>query len=399
MKLPIYMDHHATTPVDPRVFAAMTPYFLEKFGNASSRNHSFGWEAEAAVEQARKEVASLIGAAPKEILFTSGATESDNLAIKGVAERYRERGNHILTVATEHSAVLGSCQRLEENGYGVTYLPVDRYGRVDPEDVRKAITDRTILITIMWANNEVGTLHPIAEIGQLAHEKGILFHTDATQAVGKVPVNVAAANIDLMSFSAHKMYGPKGVGALYLRAKDPSVELAPLLDGGGHERGLRSGTLNVSGIVGFGATCRICREEMPAESERLRKMRDKLQEGLLSELDDISVNGHPTRRLPHNLNLSFAGVDGEALLVGLSEIAVSTGAACASAKRESSHVLRAMGVSEELAQSSLRFGLGRFNTEEEVEYVRGRVVETVGRLRELSPAYEAAKSGFQGRKG
>ena len=393
MKLPIYMDNHATTPVDPRVFEAMAPYFLEKFGNAASRNHCFGWEAEEAVKRARKQVAGLIGAAPEEIIFTSGATESDNLAIKGVAEAYRNRGNHIITAATEHKAVLDSCNRLERNGFEVICLPVDRSGRVDPDDVRRAITGRTILITIMFANNEIGSLNSIGEIGQLAHERGVLFHTDAAQAAGKVPIRVEELKIDLLSFTAHKMYGPKGIGALYVRGRNPRVELAPLMDGGGHERGLRSGTLNVPGIVGFGAACHICAEEMPAEGERLRRLRDRLQEGLFAELDEIYLNGHPTERLPNNLNISFAHVDGEALLVGLSDIAVSTGAACTSAKLEPSHVLKAIGVSEDLAQSSLRFGLGRFNTEEEVDYVKARVVETVRSLRELSPVNEAARTG------
>ena len=412
MKLPIYMDNHATTPVDARVLEAMAPYFTEKFGNAASRNHSFGWEAAEAVKKARREVASLMGAAPDEIIFTSGATESDNLAIKGVAEACREqtksseavpcslfpvpyldRGNHIITAAAEHRAVLDSCKRMEQQGHEVTYLPVDRYGLVDPEDVRRAITSRTILISIMAANNEVGTLQPIAEIGRVAREHGVFFHTDAVQAAGKVPIYVEQMNIDLLSLSAHKMYGPKGVGALYVRRKNPEVRLAPLLDGGGHERGLRSGTLNVPGIVGFGVACRIAADERPTESERLRRLRDRLQDGLFAELDEIRLNGHPTERLPNNLNVSFGYVDGEALLVGLSDIAVSTGAACTSAKLEPSHVLQAMGVSEELAQSSLRFGLGRFNTEEEVDYVKARVVETVRRLRELSPIYETARAG------
>lgn len=398
MKLPIYMDNHSTTPVDPRVFEAMVPYFTEKFGNAASRNHSFGWEAAEAVKKARREVAELIGAVPEEIIFTSGATESDNLAIKGVAEArndtsvsFRARGNHIITAAAEHRAVLDSCKRLEQQGFEVTYLPVDRHGRVDPDGVQRAITPHTILVTIMAANNEVGTLQPIAEIGRIARDHGVLFHTDAVQAAGKIPIHVEEMNVDLLSLSAHKMYGPKGVGALYVRRKNPEVHLAPLLDGGGHEQGLRSGTLNVPGIVGFGVACRIAAEEMAIESERLRRLRDRLQNGLFAELDEVHLNGHPTERLPNNLNLSFAYVDGETLLVGLSDIAVSTGAACTSAKLEPSHVLRAMRVSEDLAQSSLRFGLGRFNTEEEVDYVRDRVVETVRGLRELSPVYESVR--------
>ena len=391
MKLPVYMDNHSTTPVDPRVFEAMAPWFTEKFGNAASRSHSFGWEAAEAVKRARKQVAALIGAAPDEIVFTSGATESDNLAIKGVAEALRARGNHIITAAAEHRAVLDSCKRLEQQGFEVTYLPVDGHGRLDPDSVRHAHQSQTILVSVMLANNEVGTIQPIAEIGRIAHERGALFHTDAVQAAGKVPIHVDEMNIDLLSLSAHKMYGPKGVGALYVRRKNAPVPLTPLMDGGGHEGGLRSGTLNVPGIVGFGAACLIAAKEMPLESERLRRLRNRLAERLRAGLDEIQVNGHPTERLPNNLNVSFGYVDGEALLVGLSDVAVSTGAACTSAKLEPSHVLRAMGVSEELAQGSLRFGLGRFNTEEEVEYVAGRVIETVGRLRELSPVYSSTR--------
>lgn len=395
MKLPVYMDNHSTTPVDPRVFEAMAPWFTEKFGNAASRSHSFGWEAAEAVKKARKQVAALIGAAPDEIVFTSGATESDNLAIKGIAESLCARGNHIITAAAEHRAVLDSCKRLTQNGLNVTCLPVDGCGRVDPNCVRRAHNSQTILVSVMLANNEVGTIQPIAEIGRIAHEHGALFHTDAVQAAGKLAIDVNEMNVDLLSLSAHKMYGPKGVGALYIRHKNAAVELAPLspmIDGGGHEGGLRSGTLNVPAIVGFGAACRIAAEEMPLESERLRRLRNRLAERLCAELDEIQVNGHPTERLPNNLNVSFGYVDGEALLVGLSDVAVSTGAACTSAKLEPSHVLRAMGVSEELAQGSLRFGLGRFNTEEEVEYVAGRVIETVRRLRELSPAYESTRA-------
>jgi len=401
MKLPIYMDNHSTTPVDPRVFEAMVPWFTEKFGNAASRSHSFGWEAAEAVKKARKEVAALIGGSPDEIVFTSGATESDNLAIKGVAEALRQGGNHIITCAAEHRAVLDSCKRLEQQGFDVTYLPVDGQGRLDPDAVRRAHRERTILVSIMFANNEVGTIQPIAEIAAIAHEQGSLFHTDAVQAAGRIPISVDEMNIDLLSLSAHKLYGPKGIGALYVRKKGPGGRarinssspplLAPLIDGGGHEGGLRSGTLNVPGIVGFGAACRIAAEEMAGENERLRRLRDRLEAGLLAALDAIRVNGCPADRLPNNLNVSFGYVDGEALLVGLSDIAVSTGAACTSAKQEPSHVLRAMGVSEELAQSALRFGLGRFNTEEEVEYVTARVIETVQRLRELSPAYAEAR--------
>lgn len=388
MKLPVYMDNHSTTPVDPRVFEAMSPWFTEKFGNAASRSHSFGWEAAEAVKKARKQVAALISATPDEIVFTSGATESDNLAIKGVSEALRARGNHIITAATEHRAVLDSCNRLEQQGFEVTYLPVDGCGRVDPEAVHHAHHSQTILVSIMFANNEVGTIQPVAEIGRIAHALGALFHTDAVQAAGKLAIDVDEMNIDLLSLSAHKMHGPKGVGALYVRRKTP---LSPLLDGGGHEGGLRSGTLNVPGIVGFGAACRITIEEMHSESQRLRGLRDQLEERLRVGLDEMQVNGHPTERLPNNLNVSFGYVDGEALLVGLSDVAVSTGAACTSAKMEPSHVLRAMGIPEELAQGSLRFGLGRFNTEEEVEYVAGRVIETVRRLRELSPVYSSVR--------
>jgi len=393
MKLPIYMDNHATTPVDPEVLQAMLPYFTEDFGNAASRNHIFGWKAEEATEHAREQVARLIHADPKEIVFTSGATESDNAAIKGVAEMYRDKGNHIITVVTEHKAVLDSCKRLEKNGYKVTYLPVEKDGRVSPEAVREAITDQTILISIMFANNEIGTIHPIPEIGKIAREKGILFHSDATQAVGKVPVDVQAMNIDLASFSAHKMYGPKGIGALYVRRKSPRVRLAPLIDGGGHERGMRSGTLNVPAIVGFGKACELCQQTMPAEAARLSALRDKMKDAIMGALDDVYLNGHPTERLPGNLNLSFAYVEGESLLMGLKEIALSSGSACTSATLEPSYVLKALGVGEDLAHSSIRFGLGRFNTEEEVDYTIGRVIENVNRLREMSPLYEMVKEG------
>lgn len=393
MKLPIYLDNHATTPVDPEVLRAMLPYFTEEFGNAASRNHQFGWRAEEAVERARQQIARLINADPKEIVFTSGATESDNGAIKGVAEMYREKGNHIITVVTEHKAVLDTCKRLEKSGYEVTYLPVQKDGKVSPEAVKEAVTDKTILITIMVANNEIGTIHPIAEIGRIAREKGILFHSDATQAVGKIPVDVQAMNIDLASLSAHKMYGPKGVGALYVRRKAPRVRLAPIIDGGGHERGMRSGTLNVPGIVGFGKACELCGQKMPEEASRLRALRDRLKEGIMGALDDVYLNGHPTDRLPGNLNLSFAYVEGESLLMGLKDIALSSGSACTSATLEPSYVLKALGVGEDLAHSSIRFGLGRFNTEEEVEYVITEVVKNVNRLREMSPLYEMAKEG------
>jgi len=393
MKLPVYMDNHATTPVDPEVLQAMLPYFTEHFGNAASRNHIFGWKADEATEHAREQIARLINADPKEIVFTSGATESDNAAIKGVAEMYRDKGNHIITVVTEHKAVLDTCKRLEKSGYKVTYLPVEKDGRVSTEAVREAIIDQTILISVMFANNEIGTIHPILQIGKIAREKGVLFHTDATQAVGKIPVDVQAMNIDLASLSAHKMYGPKGVGALYVRRKAPRVRLAPLIDGGGHERGMRSGTLNVPGIVGFGKACELCQQKMPEEAARLRALRDKMKDAILGALEDVYLNGHPTERLPGNLNLSFAYVEGESLLMGLKEIALSSGSACTSATLEPSYVLKALGIGEDLAHSSIRFGLGRFNTEEEVDYTIGQVIENVIRLREMSPLYEMVKEG------
>jgi cysteine desulfurase len=394
MKLPIYMDNHATTPVDPRVFQTMTPYFTGTFGNAASRNHSFGWEAEEAVEQARKQIASIIGATAKEIVFTSGATESNNLAIKGVAEMYAEKGNHIITAATEHKAVLDTCKRLEKDGLRVTYLPVQQNGLVDLDQLQAAITDKTILITIMYANNEIGVLQPIAEIGKLAHARGVLFHTDATQAVGKVPVYVTKDNIDLASISAHKMYGPKGVGALYVRRRNPRVQLTAQIDGGGHERGMRSGTLNVPGIVGLGAACEFAQKEMPEESKRLEYLRDKLKDRLLAGLDEVYINGTMEHRLPNNLNISFAYVEGESLLMGINDVAVSSGSACTSATLEPSYVLKALGAGDDLAHSSIRFGLGRFNTEEEVDYVAARVVDVVKKLRELSPLYEMHQEGI-----
>ncbi len=395
MKLPIYMDNHATTPVDPRVLEAMLPYLTGVFGNAASRNHSFGWEAEEAVDKARNQIAALIGATSKNIIFTSGATESDNLAIKGVVEFYKEKGNHIITCVTEHKAVLDSCRALERAGKAtVTYLPVDKFGMVDPDAVRKAITDKTVLITIMWANNEIGTIHPIAEIGKIAKEKGIIFHCDAVQAIGKVPVDFEKAGVDLGSITAHKLYGPKGIGAIYVRSKGPRVRLSPMVDGGGHERGMRSGTLNVPGIVGLGAACELAGKEMPEESQRLIQLRSQLQAGLFERLDEIYVNGHPTERLPGNLNVSFAYVEGESLLMGINDIAVSSGSACTSATLEPSYVIRALGIDDELAHSSIRFGLGRFNTEEEVDYVTDRVSKEVKRLRDMSPLYEMAKEGI-----
>jgi cysteine desulfurase len=393
IKLPIYLDNHATTQVDPRVVAAMLPFFTETFGNAASRNHAFGWQAEEGVESARAAIAKLVGATPKEIIFTSGATESNNLAIKGVAEMYREKGNHIITEATEHKAVLDTCKRLEKYGYEVTYLPVQKDGRIDLDDLRKAITPKTILISIMYANNEIGTIQPVAEIGAIAKEKGVFFHVDGVQAAGKIPVDVNKDNIDLLSLTAHKLYGPKGVGALYVRRRNPRVQLSPIIDGGGHERGMRSGTLNVPGIVGFGKACEICQNEMPEESVRLRGLRDRLKDNLMGQLDELYINGSLTHRLPHNLNISFAFVEGESMLMGINDVAVSSGSACTSATLEPSYVLKALGVGEDLAHTSIRFGIGRFNTQEEIDYVTGRVVETVRRLRELSPLYEMAKEG------
>jgi cysteine desulfurase len=395
MKLPIFMDNHSTTPMDPRVLEAMLPYFVEKFGNSASRNHAFGWEAEEAVENARKQIARLIHADSKEIVFTSGATESDNLAIKGVVEMYHEKGDHIITSSTEHRAVLDTCKALEsKRGVKVTYLPVDKAGMVSPEDVRNAITEKTILITIMMANNEIGTINPIKDIGKVAKEKGILFHCDATQGVGKIPVDVQDMGIDLMSFSAHKLYGPKGIGALYVRKKAPRVRIAAQMDGGGHERGMRSGTLPVPMIVGFGKAVELCEQEMPTESKRLSAMRDRLQTAITGKLEEVYLNGHPTQRLPNNLNLSFAYVEGESLLMGLKEIALSSGSACTSATLEPSYVLRALGVGSDLAHSSIRFGLGRFNTDEEVDYTAKRIIEVVTKLREMSPLYEMAKEGI-----
>jgi cysteine desulfurase len=394
IKTPIYMDYHATTPVDPRVLEAMLPYFNERFGNSASRNHAFGWTAEEAVENARAQIARLINATPKEIIFTSGATESNNLALKGAAEMYREKGNHIITQVTEHKAVLDTCKRLEKYGYEVTYLPVGKDGRVNPEDVRKAITPKTIIISIMYANNEIGVVQPIAEIGKIAKEKGVLLHSDGVQAIGKIPVDVQADNIDMLSMTAHKIYGPKGVGALYVRRRNPRVQLSAILDGGGHERGMRSGTLNVPGIVGFGRACEICMNEMPAESARMLALRNRLQKGLEAKLDEIYINGTMEHHLPNNLNMSFAFVEGESLLMGINDIAVSSGSACTSATLEPSYVLKALGVGEDLAHTSIRFGLGRFNTEEEVDYVVNRMYEVVSRLRELSPLYEMAKEGI-----
>jgi len=393
IKLPIYMDNHATTAMDPRVLEEMLPYFMEKFGNAASRNHSFGWVGEEATELGRERVAKLVGATTKEIIFTSGATESDNLAIKGAAEMYKEKGNHIITAVTEHKAVLDTCKRLEKYGYRVTYLPVQKDGLVDLDDLKRAIDDKTILVTIMAANNEIGVVQPVAEIGKLCHERGVIFHSDATQAVGKIPIDVNKQNIDLMSISAHKMYGPKGVGALYVRRKNPRVQISAIIDGGGHERGMRSGTLNVPGIVGLGKACAIASEEMAKESCHLAGLRNRLRDKIMGRLDEVYINGSWEHRLPHNLNISFAYVEGESLLMGINDIAVSSGSACTSATLEPSYVLKALGTGDDLAHSSIRFGIGRFNTEAEVDYVADRVVETVSRLRELSPLYEMAKEG------
>jgi cysteine desulfurase len=389
LNLPIYMDNHATTPLDPRVLEAMMPWLTTKFGNAASRSHSFGWEAEAAVDQARQQVAALIGASAKEIIFTSGATESDNLALKGIAEAYRERGNHIVTQVTEHKAVLDTCHHLENSGYRVTYLPVNSDGLISLDELRRAIDDTTILVTVMAANNEIGVIQPIAEIGQICRERNVFFHSDAVQAAGKILLDVDALCIDALSLSAHKLYGPKGVGALYVRRRNPRVEIAEQINGGGHERGMRSGTLNVPGIVGFGKACEIAAQEMATEAERLRRLRDRLRQRLESSLDQVRVNGSLEQRLPGNLNMSFAGVEGEALLMGLSDVALSTGSACTSAALEPSHVLRALGLGDEIAHSSLRFGLGRFNTEAEIDYTADRLIEVVQNLRELSPLYEA----------
>jgi cysteine desulfurase len=387
------MDYHATTPVDPRVLDAMLPYFTRDFGNAASRNHAFGWAAEEAVETARKQVADLIGANAKEVIFTSGATESNNLAIKGVAEMYREKGNHIITCVIEHKAVIDTCKKLEKQGARVSYLPVQKDGRISLDELRAAITDKTILITIMTANNEIGVLQPVAEIGAIAKEKGILFHTDAVQAAGKVPFDVNQVKADLVSISAHKMYGPKGVGALYVRRRNPRVLLAEQINGGGHERGMRSGTLNVPGIVGLGKAAEICRAEMAAETDRLRKLRDTLNEKLHLNLDEIYINGSMEHRLPHNLNISFAYVEGESLLMGINDVAVSSGSACTSASLEPSYVLKALGAGDDLAHSSIRFGLGRWTTDEEVDYVVEKLTNVVRRLREMSPLYEMVKEG------
>jgi len=392
MKIPIYMDYHATTPVDPRVLEAMLPYFRDEFGNAASKSHAFGWKAEEAVEAAREELARLVGASGKEIVWTSGATESDNLAIKGAAQFYASKGKHLVTCKTEHKAVLDSMHALERQGYEVTFLDVERDGRVDPARVKAALRKDTILVSIMHVNNETGVVHPIEEIGRIAREAGVLFHCDAVQGVGKLPFDVERVNADLVSISAHKMYGPKGVGALYVRRK-PRVRLTAQMDGGGHERGFRSGTLNVTGIVGMGKAAELARLEGEAEASQVLALRERLRKGLLAGLDLLTVNGSLEHRVPGNLNVSFAYVEGEALMMAIKDVAVSSGSACTSASLEPSYVLRAMGVSEDLAHSSIRFGLGRFNTEEEVDHVIRLVVEKVKKLREMSPLYEMVKEG------
>jgi cysteine desulfurase len=395
IKLPIFMDNHSTTPVDPRVVEEMLPYFTEKFGNAASRSHIFGWTAEEAVDHARERVAALIGAqSEKEIVFTSGATESDNLALKGVAEFYKDKGNHIVTTTVEHKAILDTCKRLEKEGFEVTYLGVGTDGRVDPDDVKKALTDKTILVSVMLANNEIGTVQPLEEIGKLTRERGILLHTDAVQGIGKIPFDVQKMNVDLASITAHKMYGPKGVGALYVRRSKPRVRLVAQMDGGGHERGMRSGTLNVPSIVGFGKACAIFKEEGVADNARVLALRERLRTRLQGALDECYLNGSLEHRLPGNLNLSFNFVEGEAMMMAIKDVAVSSGSACTSASLEPSYVLRALGVGDELAHSSIRFGIGRFNTQEEIDYVADLVIGKVKHLRDMSPLYEMHKEGI-----
>jgi len=393
LKLPIYMDYQATTPTDPRVLEEMLPYFTETFGNAASRNHSYGWEAEKAVDDGRERIANVIGADPREIIFTSGATESDNMALKGVAETYKTKGKHIITSAIEHKAVIDSAKRLETWGFDVTYIMPREDGMTTAKMVEEAMTDETILVSIMTANNEIGVINPIREIGELCRSRKVLFHTDGTQGFGKIPLDVNDDFIDLMSISAHKIYGPKGVGALYVRRRKPRVRLAAIIDGGGHERGMRSGTLNVSGIVGFGKAAELCQESMEEESVRLSNMRDKFKATLMESLDEVYVNGHETQRLPGNLNVSFPYVEGESLIMGLKDVAVSSGSACTSASLEPSDGLKAMGRGDELAHSSIRFGLGRFTTQEEVDFVAEKTVEVVNRMRDMSPLYEMVKEG------
>jgi cysteine desulfurase len=393
MNLPIYLDNNATTPMDPRVLDAMLPYFNQKFGNAASRNHAFGWVAEEAVDYAREQIAKLIGASEKEIIFTSGATEADNLAIKGVFEMYKDKGNHIITTTTEHKAVLDTCKHIEKLGARVTYLPVQSDGLINLQELEAAMTSETILVSVMYGNNEIGVIQPIKEIAAIAHKFGALFMTDATQAAGKIPVNVIADGIDLLAFSAHKMYGPKGVGALYVRRKGPRVKVTAQMDGGGHERGMRSGTLNVPGIVGFGKACELCAQEMESEAKRLSVLRDKLQTSLL-QLEESYVNGNVEHRLPHVANISFKYVEGEGLMMAMKDLAVSSGSACTSASLEPSYVLKSLGLSDDLAHSSIRFGLGRFTTEEEVDYAIEVTKKSVTHLRELSPLWEMFKEGI-----
>lgn len=394
LKLPIYLDNNSTTPMDPRVLEAMTPYFLEHFGNAASRNHPFGWEAEEAVDYAREQVAKLVGADPKEIIFTSGATEGDNLAIKGVYEMYASKGNHIITATTEHKAVLDTCKHIEKTGGEVTYLQVKRDGLIDLKELEAAIKPTTILIAIMYANNEIGTVQPIKEISAIAKKHGVLFFSDAVQAVGKIPVDVNKDGIDLMAFTAHKMYGPKGIGALYVRRKNPRVKVTAQMDGGGHERGMRSGTLNVPGIVGFGKACELCRLEMESDTKRISILRDKLETELI-KLEEAYINGSTEHRLPHVTNISFKHVEGEGLLMGFNKnIALSSGSACTSASLEPSYVLKALGLGDDLAHSSLRFGLGRFTTEEQIDYTVKAISETVLKLRDMSPLWEMYKEGI-----
>ncbi len=394
MKLPLYFDYQATTPLDPRVLATMMPYFTEEFGNAASRSHPFGWHAEEAVEKARAQIASLLGANPKEIVFTSGATESINLGVKGVADMYGEKGRHVITSLTEHKAVLDTCKHLEKLGWEITYLEPEKTGRITLDSVAKALRPDTVLVAIMWANNEVGTVNPIREIGELCHAKGVLFLTDATQAVGKIPVDVEADHVDLLCFSGHKIYGPKGVGALYVRRKNPRVRLTAQMDGGGHERGMRSGTLNVPGIVGLGRACEIAQQEWRKDAEHTSRLRDDFERRVFAEIGHVKLNGDPDHRLPNNSNLSFAFVEGESLMMGIKDLAVSSGSACTSASLEPSHVLRAMGVGEDMAHSSIRFGFGRYTTKEQVDFAIEQLATAVRRLRELSPLYEMAQEGI-----
>lgn len=394
MKTPIYLDYQATTPTDPRVVEAMLPYFTDTFGNAASRSHAFGWAAEEAVDTARKQIASLIGASPKEIVLTSGSTEAINLSIKGIVEMYASKGKHIITSLAEHKAVLDTCKHLERHGCEVTYLKPDRYARIETSAVEAALRDDTVLVALMWANNEVGTINPIREIGALCHERGVLFFTDATQAVGKVPVDVQADNVDMLCLSAHKIYGPKGVGCLYVRRRNPRVRLVAQMDGGGHERGMRSGTLNVPGIVGLGRACELCEQELEKDAKHSLELRTHFEKRLFDALDHIHVNGHPEYRLPGCSNISFSYVEGESLIMGIKDVAVSSGSACTSASLEPSHVLQAMDVGDELAHSSIRFGFGRFTTREEADFAADQVISTVNRLRELSPLYEMVQEGI-----